>query len=258
MPVTTLHSIASILDVIYATQRSLAILKGRQTHEQNKGLTGVAYEQARAKEEALRQQINEKFTKDENEINFWLDKAVERNWVPAMVSKVNKMTSLPDNYTPEEALSLIDKVAEIQPQNATALMVSVSMVSSWHTLNPPKSYELIQQLQQQQYPSATMLLATLYSRGILDEPDQYRALTILEGEAKKGYPSAFYMMAGIYYQGRAICRDKAKAYAYVLLAYDVGEFRASGLMKQLMNDMTQQEQQQGRTLYKQLAREYQL
>lgn len=102
-----------------------------------------------------------------------------------MVSKVNKMTSLPDSYTPEEALGLIERIATTQPQNAKALTVSVSMVSSWNTLNPPKSYELIQQLQQEQYPSANTLLATLYSRGVLDEPDQYRAITILEGEAKK-------------------------------------------------------------------------
>lgn len=82
------------------------------------------------------------------------------------------MTSLPDSYTPEEALGLIERIAVTQPQNAKALTVSVSMVSSWNTLNPPKSYELIQQLQQEQYPSANTLLATLYSRGVLDEPDR--------------------------------------------------------------------------------------
>ncbi|MFD1260161.1 sel1 repeat family protein [Entomomonas asaccharolytica] len=258
LPVTTVHSIASVLDTIFLTQRSLAILKARQTYEKNKHLTGLAWEQAKAQTEISRKQITEQATKDENEINFWLDNAIERNWVPAMVSKVNKMTSLPTNYTPEEALGLIERIAATQPQNAKALTVSVSMVSSWNTLNPPKSYELIQQLQQEQYPSANMLLSTLYSRGVLDEPDQHRALAILENEAKKGYPSAFYVIAGIYYQGRAICRDKAKAYAYVLLAYELGEFRASGLKKQLMNDMTKQEEQQGLSLYKQLAKEYQL
>lgn len=258
LPVTTVHSIASLLDTIFSTQRSLAILKARQTYEKNKRLTGLALEQVKAETDNSRKQITDQFTKDENEVNFWLDKAIERNWVPAMVSKVNKMTSLPDSYTPEEALGLIERIAVTQPQNAKALTVSVSMVSSWNTLNPPKSYELIQQLQQEQYPSANTLLATLYSRGVLDEPDQYRAIAILEGEAKKGYPSAFYAIAGIYYQGRAICRDKAKAYAYVLLANELGEFRASGLKKQLMNDMTKQEEQQGRTLYKQLAKEYQL
>lgn len=258
LPVTSIHSIASILDSIYSTQRSLAILKGRQEHERHKNLTGAAYEAFRAKEEELRKQISEQSAKNDNEVIFWLDKAIERNWVPAMISKVNKMISFPESYTPEETMALIEKVALTQPQSAKVLTVSISMVSTWKTLNPPKSYELIQQLQRENYPSANILLASLYNHGVLDEPDQKRAITILENEAKKGYPSAFYVMAGIYYQGRAICRNKIKAYAYVLLADDFGEFRASGLKKQLLNDMTKQEQQQGKTLYQHLAKEYQL
>lgn len=258
LPVTTIHSIASLLDIIAATKRSLAISQARRTHEQNKNLTGLPAERAREREEALRKQLIEQFNKNENEINFWLDHAIARDWVPAMISKVNKMTSLPSNYTPEEALALTDRIATTQPQSAKALSVSIAMVSSWHTLNPPKSYQFIQELQQENYPSANMLLAVLYSRGVLDEPDQYKAIAILDSEAKKGYPSAFYVIAGIYYQGRAICHDRARAYAYALIARELGDFRATGLLKQLMNDMTKEEQQQGEHLYEKLAKEYQI
>ncbi|MHC5350594.1 SEL1-like repeat protein [Pseudomonas sp. A46] len=258
LPVEAVHRIGTLLDSIYSTQSGLIAIENRALREADAGLEGEAKAQADAAETAREEAQARQLAETNAEVRAWLDNAIERNWVPAMVSKVNNMTSSPQDFTSDEALALVERVAQTDPLRAKALMASVLMVTNWLTLDPEKAHALIQELIAANYQEAQLLLGDLYSRGGLDEPDLDKALAIFHEQALKGSPSAYYRIASLYNFGRAICHDKAKAHAYAEAARGLGEFRANGLLKRLEKEMSSEELQRALVARDEIYKEYRL
>lgn len=181
-----------------------------------------------------RDQANDKLRADGiAEAQRWLDNAVARGYLPALVSKANFMISNPTEHNAEQAQALIAQVRAKAPTQAKALDASFYMVNNWLTLDPEKAQGLIDELIAARYPDAQLLLGDLYSKGGLDQPDQTRALGIWQQQAEQGSTAAWYRMATVHLRGRAICHDPVKAYTYARIALDLGETRARGLLKRL-------------------------
>lgn len=258
LPVETVQRIATLLDSIYSTRNGLAAIENRAAREADAGLDGDEKDAAKQDEEA-RAKAQEQVEAQQNaEVRAWLDNAVDRDWLPAMVSKVNNMTSWPSDFTADEALALTGRVAARDPQQGKALRVSVLMVTNWLTLDPEKAHGLIEELLADHYRDANLLLGDLYSRGGLDEADQDKALAIFKEQARLGASSAFYRIASIYYIGRSICHDKVQAHAYAEASMGLGEFRARGLLKRLEKDMTADELARAAVVRDQIIKEYRL
>lgn len=258
LPVEAVHRIGTLLDSIYSTQSGLIAIENRTLREADAGLEGDAKAEASAADKARAQAQAKLLAQSNAAVRAWLDNAIERNWVPAMVSKVNNMTSAPQDFTADEAFALIERIARTDPQRAKALRASVLMVTNWLTLDPEKAHGLIQELIDGHYPEARLLLGDLYSRGGLDEPDPDKALAIFHELALKGSPSAYYRIASLYTFGRAICQDKVKAHAYAEAAKSLGEFRANGLLKRLEKDMSRDELQRATLARDAIYKEYRL
>lgn len=258
LPVEAVHRIGTLLDSIYSTQSGLIAIENRALREADAGLEGDAKTEASAADKARAEAQAKLLAQTNAEVRAWLDNAIERNWVPAMVSKVNNMTSSPQDFTADEAFALIERIARTDPLRAKALKASVLMVTNWLSLDPEKAHGLIQELLDANYPEAQLLLGDLYSRGGLDEPDLDKALAIFHQQALNGSPSAYYRIASLYNFGRAICHDKVKAHAYAEAAKGLGEFRANGLLKRLEKEMSSDELQRATLARDAIYKEYRL
>lgn len=241
MPVEVVHRIGTKLDSISA-ERTVGL---RYPLPPKPGQLDQLPELERAKQ---REQIDLVRTQIENESKslrgdalVWFNNAVEREWVPAMVAKVNFMTSAPTEYSAAETEALIDRIAQSEPTRAKALRVSLYLVTSWTTLDPYKAQALIDELATEQYRDARMLQGDLYSHGGLDEPDQNKALAIYQTLAAGGSSTAYYRMASVYSSARAICYDAVKAYTYARVAVDYGDSRAHNLVRELERSMPQRD-----------------
>lgn len=239
MPVEVVHRIGTQLDSI-SGQRSVGLrypLPPRQAEIDR--MPEAERESRREQADQLRAQIENESKTLRSDALIWLDNAVNRGWVPAMVAKVNFMTSAPGENSPEEATALVDRIAESEPTRAKALRVSLYLVTGWPTLAPYKAQALIDELAAAQYRDATLLQADLYSHGGLDEPDQQKALEIYQSLAAGGSSTGYYRMATVYSSARAICYDAVKAYTYARVAVDYGDSRARNLVRELERIMPQ-------------------
>ncbi len=168
---------------------------------------------------------------------FWLDVGVERGWLPALVSRLNFMTSTPNEHSPADAFALLERIAALDPEQARSLRAGLHLVTAWPTLAPHTSAQLIEEMAAAGHPGAVLQRANLYSHGGLGEPDQFKALEIYQALARDGSATAFYRMAGILSGGRAICRDPVRAYAYARTALALGDSRARTLSASLARQL---------------------
>ncbi|MCY1336711.1 hypothetical protein D9M69_225240 [compost metagenome] len=191
--------------------------------------------------QAIGSQLSSIATENDAAVALWLDNAIARGAPSAMISKVSFMMAFADSYSPEDTLALIDRIEASQPQQGKALRASAHMVRNWRTLDPYKSYELIQELLAEGYENAYLTLGELYSMGGLDEVDQVKAIETYKRLADRGSPSAFYRIATIYGRGRGICNDKILAYAYARIAMDYGELGASKYLHELEAEISRED-----------------
>lgn len=233
MPVEIVHSIGAQLDGLSNTRTVGLRYPLAHSREDLRKLP-------QAEADALKAADDETKTRIENESKglraqaaVWIDNAVERGFVPAMVAKVNTMTSVPAEHSSDAAMALIDRIEQSEPTRAKALRVSVLLINTWPSLDPVKAHGLIEELTDAGYPDGPMLLGDLYSHGGLDEPDQYKALDIYQGLAAKGSPGAYYRIASVYASSRGICYDPVNAYAYAKTAVEYGDSRARTLLLEL-------------------------
>lgn len=255
MPVEVVHRIGTQLDSISA-ERSVGLRYPLPLSQAELDRLPEAQRTAR------REQIDQVRTQIENEAKtlrgdalLWLDNAVNRGWVPAMVAKVNFMTSSPTENSAEDTAALIDRIAQTEPTRAKALRVSLYLVTSWSTLDPYKAQALINELATSRYRDAELLQGDLYSHGGLDEPDQYKALAIYQRIAAGGSSTAYYRMASVYASARAICYEPVKAYAYARVAVDYGDSRARSLVLELQRTLTPSELDKAQLLHATLLKD---
>lgn len=171
----------------------------------------------------------------------WLDHAIARQAEQARVSKASYMMSAPQSYSAEEVFALIDQVELTRPQEGRALRASAYLVRGWRSLDPFKAHEIIQALLAEGYQNAYLNLGELYSMGGLDQVDQAKAIASYRILAARGVPSAFYRIATLYGGGKGICHDKVKAYAYAKIAVDGGELGARKYLKELAQQISQEQ-----------------
>ncbi|MNG72449.1 hypothetical protein D3C79_308740 [compost metagenome] len=229
LPVEIVHRIGSLLDNIHSTARAEqdAERDQRQSAAMGPKVEPTAEQLARDKAR------NEANAAAIAEVQRWMDNAVARGFLPALISKANFMISNPTEHNAEEVQAVIAQVRAKQPTRGKALEASFYMVNNWLTLDPEKAQALIDELIASHYREAHLLLGDLYSKGGLDQPDQQRALAIWQEQADQGSTAAWYRMATLYSRGRAICHDPVKAYTYAKVAFDLGETRARGLLRRL-------------------------
>lgn len=230
LPVEIVHRIGSLLDSITSVRRA-----EQDADRYERQASGMGPDKAQPSPQQLAQEKAEAEALDlaTAEAHRWRDNAVERGFVPAMVSKANYMISNPTEHNAEETQSLIDQVKTREPTRAKALQASFYMVNNWLTLDPDKARALIDELIASHYPDAQLLLGEYYSKGVEDEPDQEKALAIFQQQAQDGSTAAWYRMATLHAYGRAICHDPVKAYTYARVALDLGENGARSLLKRL-------------------------
>ncbi|QVM89625.1 sel1 repeat family protein [Pseudomonas entomophila] len=229
LPVEVVHRIGALLDNIHGVFRG----ELEAEREQRQG-SAMGPKVEPTPEQLARDKANEKLRADGiAEAQRWLDHAVARGYLPALVSKANFMISNPTEHNAEETQALIAQVRAKEPTRAKALEAAFYMVNNWLTLDPEKAQVLIDELIAARYPDAQLLLGDLYSKGGLDQPDQQRAIAVWQAQAEQGATAAWYRMATVYLRGRAICHDPVKAYTYARIALDLGETRARGLLKRL-------------------------
>ncbi len=171
----------------------------------------------------------------------WLDNAIARQAEQALVSKANYMMSAPQSYSAEEVFPLIERIELTRPQEGRALRASAYLVRTWRSLDPFKAEAIIQALLAEGYQNAYLNLGELYSMGGLDQVDQTKAIASYRVLAARGVPSAFYRIATLYGGGKGICHDKVKAYAYAKIAVDNGELGARKYLKELAQQISQQQ-----------------
>lgn len=238
MPVEVVHRIGTQLDSISA-ERSVGLRYPLPPSQAELDRLPEAQRTARREQiDQVRTQIESESKTLRGDALLWLDNAVNRGWVPAMVAKVNFMTSSPTENSAEDTAALIDRIAQTEPTRAKALRVSLYLVTSWTTLDPYKAQALIKELATSRYRDAELLQGDLYSHGGLDEPDQYKALAIYQRIAAGGSSTAYYRMASVYASARAICYEPVKAYAYARVAVDYGDSRARSLVLELQRTLT--------------------
>lgn len=176
----------------------------------------------------------------------WLDNAIERGSVSAMIAKVNYMSLQSQSYSAASVFELIERVEQSMPMQGKSLRASILMVPGWRTLDPEESQRLSQELIDAGYDQAWLTMGDLYSRGGLDEADQGKALEIYSRMAENGSAPAYYRMANLYARGRAFCQDNTMAYTYGLVAYELGTIRARGFLQMLEREMDPAEVQRAR------------
>lgn len=245
LPVDLVHRIGQQLTNVRNAEISAYNNSRPQTRAENEEEQQAREQKAKA-HASLVEQLD-------REVLQWLDNAIERNFGPAMLSKAGFLMTAPDRYSPEPVEALIQRLEQrqgehltlsmaereqpITPQRIKALRVSLHLVL-WRTLDPLLSQRLIAELQAENYAEALLLEGDLYSQGVLDEPDQDRALALYMQEAKQGSANALLRIARLYTNGRAICRDNAKAYAFAYAAHELGDQRATDLMLALQTRIT--------------------
>ncbi|CAK9889654.1 MULTISPECIES: sel1 repeat family protein [Pseudomonas] len=229
LAVEIVHRIGSLLDSINSVQRAE---QEADRYERQASAMGPARVQDAAQLAADKQR-SDALDLARTEAHRWRDNAVERGFVPAMVSKANYMISNPTEHNAEETQALIDQVQAREATRAKALQASFYMVNNWLTLDPDKARALIDELLASRYPDAELLLAEYYSKGVADQPDQDKALEIFQAQARAGSTAAWYRMATLHAYGRAICHDPVKAYTYAQVALALGENGARSLVKRL-------------------------
>lgn len=229
LPVEIVHRIGSLLDNIYSVERAEQDADRDQRQAAAMGPKVEPTPEQLARDRAIEQAR----TAGIEEVQRWMDNAVGRGYLPALISKANFMISNPTEHNAEEVQAVINQVRSQDPTRAKVLDASFYMVNNWLTLDPEKAHALIQELIASNYRDARLLLGDLYSKGGLDQPDQQRALDIWQQQADQGSTAAWYRMATLYSRGRAICHDPVKAYTYARVALDLGETRARGLIKRL-------------------------
>ncbi|MNJ11019.1 hypothetical protein D3C77_51860 [compost metagenome] len=234
LPVEIVHRIGSLLDSINSVQR--AELEADRYERQTSAM-GPARAQPDAAQLAAEKARSDTLDVARAEAHRWRENAVERGFVPAMVSKANFMISNPTEHNAEETQALIDQVKAREATRAKALQASFYMVNNWLTLDPQKARALIDELIASNYPDAQLLLAEYYSKGVEDEPDQDKALQIFQAQAQAGSTAAWYRMATLHAYGRAICHDPVKAYTYAQVAVELGENGARSLLKRLQKTL---------------------
>src|SRR5690606_5243100 len=106
----------------------------------------------------------------------WLDNAIARGPVSALIAQVNYMSRQSQSYSAETAFELIQKVEQSPPLQGKSLRASILMVPGWRTLDPLESQRLSQELIDAGYDRAWLTMGDLYSRGGLDEADQQKSL----------------------------------------------------------------------------------
>ncbi|MCE5983539.1 sel1 repeat family protein [Pseudomonas sp. LF19] len=230
LAVEIVHRIGSLLDSINSVQRAE---QEADRYERQASAMGPARVPPDAAQLAADKQRSDALDLARGEAHRWRDNAVERGFVPAMVSKANYMISNPTEHNAEETQALIDQVQAREPTRAKALQASFYMVNNWLTLDPDKARALIDELLASRYPDAELLLAEYYSKGVADQPDQDQALAIFQAQARAGSTAAWYRMATLHAYGRAICHDPVKAYTYAQVALALGENGARSLVKRL-------------------------
>jgi hypothetical protein len=260
LPVETVHNIATLLDTIYSTQAGLLTIENKKRRKTiDLMVEGPAKEKALDELETLQREQSKIQHENNLVVRTWLDNAVEREWLPAMVTKVSYMGTWAGEYSGEEALMLTDRIAETAPQQAKALHASIYQESTWHlTLAPYKSHEIIKELITEKFREGQLMLAHLYSRGGLGESDQEKALEIFRQQARAGAPGAFFSIALIYYRGESWCKDIVEAYAHANAARMLGDFRSRGILKRFIQDMTENQLQQALQRSQELLEKYQL
>ncbi|MDO9618367.1 MAG: sel1 repeat family protein [Pseudomonas sp.] len=248
LPVDLVHRIGQQLTNVRNAEISAYNNSRPQTRAENEEEQQAREQKAKA-HASLVEQLD-------REVLQWLDHAIERDFGPAMLSKAGFLMTAPDRYSPEPVEALIQRLEQrqgenltlsmaereqpITPQRIKALRVSLHLVL-WRTLDPLLSQRLIAELQAENYAEALLLEGDLYSQGVLDEPDQDRALALYMQEAKQGSANALLRIARLYTNGRAICRDNAKAYAFAYAAHELGDQRATDLMLALQSRITPQQ-----------------
>ncbi|MCE1118135.1 MULTISPECIES: sel1 repeat family protein [Pseudomonas] len=229
LPVEVVQRIGALLDNIHGVQR--AELDAER--EQRLG-TAMGPKVEPTPEQQARDKANDQVrAAGIAEVQRWMDNAVARGYLPALISKANFMISNPTEHNAEEVQALIGQVRAKDPTRAKALDAALYMVNNWLTLDPQKAQVLIDELIAVNYRDARLLQGDLYSKGGLDQPDQERALAVWHAQAEQGSTAAWYRMATVYSRGRAICHDPVKAYTYARIALDLGETRARGLLRRL-------------------------
>lgn len=184
----------------------------------------------------------------------WLDNAVERGSVSAMIAKVNYMSLHADAYSASSAFELIERVEQSHPAQGKQLRAAILMNPGWRTLDPEQAQRLAQELIDDGHEQAWLTMADLYSRGALDEADQDKALEIYSRMAEGGSPAAYYRMANLYARGRAFCQDKTMAYAYGVVAFELGTPRARGFLQMLEKELDPAEVQRGKATAEQILK----
>ncbi|WP_442107983.1 sel1 repeat family protein [Pseudomonas sp. NUPR-001] len=230
LAVDIVHRIGATLDSINSVQRAELEADRYQRQSSAMGTAQVAPDAAQLAAQKAR---TDALDSARAEAHRWRENAVERGFVPAMVSKANFMISNPTEHNAEETQALIDQVRAREATRAKALQASFYMVNNWLTLDPQKARALIDELIASDYPDAQLLLAEYYSKGVEDEPDQDKALQIFQAQARAGSTTAWYRMATLHAYGRAICHDPVKAYTYAQVALALGENGARNLIKRL-------------------------
>jgi len=233
MPVEIVHSIGAQLDGLSNTRAVGLRYPLAHSRAELRQLPQAEADVLKAADDETKSQIENESKQLRGQAAIWIDKAVERGFVPAMVAKVNSMTAVPAEHSSDAAMALIERIEQSEPTRAKALRVSVLLINTWPSLDPVKAHGLIEELIAARYPDGPMLLGDLYSHGGLDEPDQYKALDIYQGLAANGAPGAYYRIASVYASSRAICYDPVNAYAYARTAVELGDNRARTLMLEL-------------------------
>jgi len=186
------------------------------------------------------------------DINVWLDNAISRGAVEAMVAKANYMLGRSWEFTEEPVVELIHAVESRSPLDAKRLWAQAHLVRTWRVLNPQRSYELIQELIAIGDRQAWMVMGELYSMGGLDEADQNAAVQSFSRLAEQGYSPAIFRIAQIYASGRSICHDKPRSLAYARLASRLDEPGAAELVANLSAELNQQQLDAAATIQTQL------
>lgn len=209
-------------------------------------------EQIAAAEEAQRQQ-DAMIDEIDRELLMWLDNAVGRGFTPAMSTKASFMMAANNRFgsdAVEPLLQLLENteasrsglphgsyLERVPPHRIKALWARFYM-TSWLTMNPSSAHQLILELIEDGHDDARLMEGDLYSRGLLDEPDQARALQIYQTMADRSWASAHLRIARLNAYGRAMRGDLVLAYSHALTAMELGDLRAEGLVKFLEQSLS--------------------
>ena len=209
-------------------------------------------EQIAAAEEAQRQQ-DAMIDEIDGELLVWLDNAVARGFTPAMSTKASFMMAANNRFgsdAVEPLLQLLESteasrsdlphgsyLERVLPHRIKALWARFYM-TSWLTMNPSSAHQLILELIEDGHDDARLMEGDLYSRGLLDEPDQARALQIYQTMADRSWASAHLRIARLNAYGRAMRGDLVLAYSHAITAMELGDVRAEGLVKFLEQSLS--------------------